>query len=183
MSAFLDETGTLITVSHSNPLPVLSKLDPASASTQGALSGTLVKVWITCPAVAAKFSSVQIFNPVGSGVNLLIIGLAGYNTSTSIKWYQHLTSNKLSTAGGYQSVMKTGTAAVPPIEMYYQNLDSKTATNATGVTVAATTPVGGSLQTTGENICITEGYGLHYEADVANIGLTLTSLLIASPNT
>lgn len=182
MSAFLDEKGTLITVSPSNPLPVSSKLDPATSSTQGALSGNLVKVWITCPAVAAKFSSVQIFNPVGSGVNLLIIGLAGYNTSTSIKWYQHLTSNKLSTAGGYKSVMKTGTAA-PPIEMYYQNLDSKTATNALGVTVSATTPPGGSLQTTGEIICITEGYGLHYEADVANIGLTLTSLLIASPNT
>ena len=182
MSAFLDETGTLITVSPSNPLPVLSKLDSATASTQGALSGALVKVWITCPAVAAKFSSVQIFNPVGSGVNLLIIGLAGYNTSTSIKWYQHLTSNKLSMAGGYKSVMKTGTAA-PPIEMYYQNLDAKTATNALGVTISAQTPVGSSLQTTGENICITEGYGLHYEADVANIGLTLTSLLIASPNT
>ena len=78
--------------------------------------------------------------------------------------------------------MKTGTAALP-IEMYYQNLDSKTATNALGVTVSATTPAGGSLQLTGENICITEGYGLHYEADSANIGITMTAHIIASSNT
>ena len=91
-------------VSSSNPLPVLSKLDPATSSTQAALSGALSKCWINCPAVSAKYSAVQIWNPVGSGVDILIVGLAGYNSSTSIKWYQHLTSNKLSTAGGGLSI-------------------------------------------------------------------------------
>lgn len=90
-------------VSSSNPLPVLSKIDPATSSTQAALSGTLVKCWINCwincPAMMTKYSAVQIWNPVGSGVDILIVGLAGYNSLTSMKWYQHLTSNKLSTAG------------------------------------------------------------------------------------
>jgi hypothetical protein len=181
MSAFLDETGTLITVSSSNPLPVLSRLDPTTSSTQAALSGALSKCWINCPGVSAKYSAVQIWNPVGSGVNILIVGLAGYNSSTSMKWYQRLNSTKLSTLGGYQQNLKSGNAALP-VEMYSQNLDSKTATNATGVTVSATAPAGGSLQVTGENICITEGYGLTYEADTANIGITMTAHIIASSN-
>ena len=168
--------------SSSNPLPVVSKLDSASSSTQGALSGVLSKCWINCPAVSAKYSAVQIWNPVGSGVDILIIGVAGYNSSTSMKWYQHLSSEKLSTLGGFQTPMKTNSPALP-IEMYSQNLDAKTATNALGVTVGATTPDGGSLQLTGENICITEGYGLKYEADTANIGITMTAHIIASPNT
>ncbi len=178
-TALVNESGT--EVSSSNPLPVLSRLDPATASTQAALSGALSKCWISCPAVSAKYSAVQIWNPVGSGVNLLIIGLAGYNSSTSMKWYQHLNSTKLSTLGGYQQNLKSGNAALP-FEMYYQNLDSKTATNALGVTVSSTAPAGGSLQLTGENICITEGYGLTYEADNANIGITMTAHIIASSN-
>lgn len=168
-------------VSSSNPLPVLSKLDPATASTRAVLTGALSKCWISCPAVLGKYSAVQIWNPVGSGVNLLIVGLLGYNSSTSMKWYQHLNSTKLSTSGGYQQNLKSGNAALP-FEMYYQNLDSKTATNALGITISATVPAGASLQMPGENICIQEGYGLTYEADTANIGITMTAHVIASSN-
>ena len=169
-------------VSSSNPLPVKSHLDPRTSNSQSALEGTISKVWINCPAVAAKFSAVQIWNPVGSGVNLLIIGLNGMNASGTMKWFQHLDTTKISTLGGYQQNLKAGGAALP-IEMYYQALDAKTATNALGVNVSATTPQGGGLQMGGETICIPEGYGLRYEADIANISITLFATIIASSNT
>lgn len=168
-------------VSSSNPLPVLSQLDSKTSNSQAALEGIIAKCWINCPAVAAKFSAVQIWNPAGSGVNLLILGVNGMNASGTMKWFQHLDATKLSTQGGFQQNLKAGGAALP-IEMYYQALDAKTATNGLGVNVSATTPQGGGLQMAGESICITEGYGLRYEADTANISTTLFATIIASPN-
>ena len=169
-------------VSSSNPLPVNSQLDKKTSNSQAALDGIIAKCWINCPAVAAKFSAVQIWNPVGSGVNLLILGVNGMNSSGTMKWFQHLDSTKLNDTGGFQQNLKAGGAALP-IEMYYQALDAKTATNALGVNVSATTPQGGGLQMAGESICIPEGYGLHYEADTANISITMFATIIASSNT
>ncbi len=169
-------------VSSSNPLPVNSRLDSKTSNSQAALDGIIAKCWINCPAVAAKFSAVQIWNPVGSGVNLLVIGLTGMNASGTMKWFQHLDTTKISTLGGYQQNLKAGEAALP-FEMYYQALDAKTATNALGVTVATLTVQGGGLQMAGENICIPEGYGLRYEADTANISITMFTTIIASSNT
>jgi len=168
-------------VSSSNPLPVLSQLDSKTSNSQAALEGIIAKCWINCPAVAAKFSAVQIWNPVGSGVNLLIVGLSAMNASGTMKWFQHLDTTKISTLGGYQQNLKAGGAALP-IEMYYQALDAKTATNALGANVSATTPQGGGLQMAGESICIPEGYGLRYEADTANISITMFATIIASSN-
>ena len=169
-------------VSSSNPLPVNSQLDKKTSNSQAALDGIIAKCWINCPAVAAKFSAVQIWNPVGSGVNLLILGVNGMNSSGTMKWFQHLDTTKISTLGGYQQNLKAGGAALP-IEMYYQALDAKTATNALGVNVSATTPQGGGLQMSAESICIPEGYGLRYEADTANISITMFATIIASSNT
>lgn len=168
-------------VSSSNPLPVNSQPDSKTSNSQAALEGVIAKCWINCPAVAAKFSAVQIWNPVGSGVNLLVIGLTGMNASGTMKWFQHLDATKISTLGGYQQKLKAGAAALP-FEMYYQALDSKTATNGLGVNVSATTPQGGGLQMAGESISIPEGYGLRYEADTANISITMFATIIASPN-
>ena len=169
-------------VSSSNPLPVNSQLDSKTSNSQAALDGVIAKCWINCPAVAAKFSAVQIWNPVGSGVNLLCIGLTGMNASTTMKWFQHLDATKISTLGGYQQNLKAGQSALP-FEMYYEALDAKTATNGLGVNVSATTPQGGGLQMAGETICIPEGYGLRYEADTANISITMFATIIASSNT
>ena len=171
-----------VAVSSSNPLPVISQLDSKTSNSQAALDGISAKCWINCPAVAAKFSAVQIWNPVGSGVNLLIIGLTGMNALTTMKWFQFLNATKISTLGGYQQNLKAGESALP-FEMYYQALDSKTATNGLGVNVSTTTPQGGSLLMAGETVCIPEGYGIRYEADTANISITLFATLIASPNT
>jgi len=168
-------------VGSSNPLPVLSQLDSKTSNSQASLEGVIAKCWINCPAVAAKFSAVQIWNPVGSKVNLLIIGLNAMNASGTMKWFQYLDTTKISTLGGYQQNLKAGEAALP-FEMYYQALDAKTSTNALGVNVSATTPQGGGLQMAGESICIPEGYGLRYEADTANISITMFSTIIASSN-
>lgn len=172
----------VVAVSASNPLPVNSQPDNRTSNSQAALDGIIAKCWINCPAVAAKFSAVQIWNPVGSGVNLLCIGLTGMNASTTMKWFQHLDATKISTVGGYQQNLKAGESALP-FEMYCEALVAKTATNGLGVNVSATTPQGGGLQMAGENICIPEGYGLRYEADTANISITMFATIIASSNT
>ncbi len=168
-------------VSSSNPLPVTTRPESKTSSGQATLEGLNVKCWINCPAVAAKFSSVQIWNPVGSGINLLIIGMNGMNSSGTTKWFQHLDATKLSTQGGFQQNLKAGGAALP-IEMYFQALDAKTATNALGVIVSAVTAQGGGLQMSAEFVCIPEGYGLRYEAETANIGITMFATIIASSN-
>lgn len=168
-------------VSSSNPLPVNSQLDSKTSNSQAALDGISAKCWINCPAVATKFSAVQIWNPVGSGVNLLCVGLTGMNASTTMKWFQHLDDTQLSTEGGFQQNLKVGAAELP-FEIYYQSLDAKTATDGLGVTISATTPQGGSLIMAGETICIPEGYGIRYEADTANISITMFATLIASSN-
>ncbi len=168
-------------VSSSNPLPVTSTPDQKTSNTQASLAGVSSKGWINCPAVAAKFSAVQIWNPAGSGVNLLLIGVNGMNASTTMKWFPFLDSTKLSTLGGFQQNLKVGASALP-FEMYFQALDAKTVTNGLGVTISTTTPQGGGLLMSGETICIPPGFGLRYEAETANISTTLFATIIASPN-
>lgn len=168
-------------VSSSNPLPVSSRPDNKTSNSQAALDGMLSKCWVTCPPTATKYPSVQVWNPTGSEIKILVIGMNGYNSSTTMKWFQFLDATKLSTLSGYQQNMKFGEAS-SPYEMYYQALDAKTATNAVGINVTATTPQGQSLQMAGENICIPANSGLRFEGETAGIGMTIICTLITSPD-
>ncbi len=182
MSAFLDETGTLITVSSSNPLPVVTYSNPKTSAIESSVSGKAFKAWVSAPATAAKYSAVQIWNPVGSGVNLVLPQIGGYNSSGTMKWYPLLNQTQLTGASGFiQKMNPTGGAA--SFQILTEALNARTANNSFGVTVSSTTPNGTGLQVSNEFYTIPEGWGLRYEGETVNIAMNFIAMILESANT
>ena len=182
MSAFLDETGTLITVSSSNPLPVVTYSNPRTSPIEASLIGKLFKAWVTAPATAAKYSAVQIWNPVGSGVNLVLPQIGGYNSASTMKWYPLLNQVQLTGAAGFIQKMNPS-GGEPNFQILTEALTSRTANNSFGVPVSSTTPNGTGLQVGNEFYTIPEGWGLRYEGETVNVGMNLITMIIESANT
>jgi hypothetical protein len=182
MSAFLDETGTLITVSSSNPLPVVTYANPKTSAIEASLIGKAFKAWVSAPATAAKYSAVQIWNPVGSGVNLVLPQIGGYNSSGTMKWYPILNQVQLTGAAGFiQKINPTGGAA--SFQILTEALSARTSTDSFGITVSSTTPNGTGLQISNEFYTIPEGWGLRYEGETVNIAMNFIVMVLESANT
>ena len=182
MSAFLYENGELITVSKSNPLPVTTYSNPKTSAIEAAVIGKLYKAWVTAPATTAKYSAVQIWNPVGSGITLILPQVNGYNSAGTMKWYPILNQTKLNGSTGFtQKINPTGGAA--GFQILTEALNARTVTDSFGVTISSTTPNGAGLLVSGEFYVIPEGWGLRYEGETVNVGMNFIAMVIESANT
>lgn len=168
-------------VSSSNPLPVVTYSNPKTSAIEASLIGKVFKAWVTAPATAAKYSAVQIWNPVGSGVNLVLPQIGGYNSSGTMKWYPILNQVQLTgTAGFIQKMNPTGGAS---FQILTEALNARTATDSFGITVSSTTPNGTGLQISNEFYTIPEGWGLRYEGETVNIAMNFIVMVLESANT
>ena len=183
MSAFLDETSTLITVSSSNPLPVVTYSNPRTSAIEASIIGKAFKAWVTAPATAAKYSAVQIWNPVGSGVTLVLPQVQGYNSAGTMKWYPTLNQVQLTGATGFIQKMNPSGGA-PNFQILTEALTARTANNSFGITISSTSPNGAGLQVSNEFYTIPEGWGLRYEGETVNIAMNFIAMVyIESANT
>ena len=182
MSAFLDETSTLITVSSSNPLPVVTYSNPRTSAIEASIIGKAFKAWVTAPATAAKYSAVQIWNPVGSGVTLTLPQIQGYNSAGTMKWYPLLNQVQLTGATGFIQKMKPSGGA-PNFQILTEALTARTANNSFGITISSTSPNGAGLQISNEFYTIPEGWGLRYEGETVNIAMNFIAMVLESANT
>ena len=169
-------------VSSSNPLPVVTYSNPKTSAIEASIIGKAFKAWVTAPATAAKYSAVQIWNPVGSGVNLVLPQIGGYNSSGTMKWYPILNQVQLTGAAGFiQKMNPTGGAA--SFQILTEALNARTSTDSFGIPVSSTTPNGTGLQVSNEFYTIPEGWGLRYEGETVNVGMNLITMIIVSANT
>ena len=84
-------------LAKNNPLPVGQIA--GTLNTQSAIDGVTYKASVTCQALSSNYSSSQLFNPVGSGKQLIIVSLFGFqNVATSGRFYRHISNTQLSTA-------------------------------------------------------------------------------------
>ena len=169
-------------VSSSNPLPVVTYSNPKTSPIEASLIGKAFKAWVTAPATAAKYSAVQIWNPVGSGVNLVVPQLGGYNSSGTMKWFPILNQVQLTGTTGFTQKMNPsgGTAS---FQILTEALSARTSTDSFGITVSSTTPNGGGLQVGNEFYIIPEGWGLRYEGETVNIAMNFIVMVLESANT
>ena len=181
MSAFLDETGTLITVSSSNPLPVVTR-SFTGTGIEASIVGKMFKAWVTAPATAAKYSAVQIWNPVGSGVTLTLPQIQGYNSAGTMKWYPLLNQVQLTGATGFIQKMKPS-GGEAGFQILTEALTARTANNSFGITISSTSPNGSALQISNEFYTIPEGWGLRYEGETVNIAMNFIAMVLESANT
>lgn len=169
-------------VSSSNPLPVVTYSNARTSAIEASVSGKAFKAWVTAPATAAKYSAVQIWNPVGSGVTLVLPQVQGYNSAGTMKWYPLLNQVRLTgTTGFTQKLNPSGGAA--GFQILTEALNARTANDSFGVTVSSTTPNGTGLQVSSEFYTIPEGWGLRYEGETVNIAMNFIAMVLESANT
>jgi len=163
-------------------LPVVTYSNPKTSAIEASLIGKVFKAWVTAPATPTKYSAVQIWNPVGSGVNLVLPQIGGYNSALTMKWYPLLNQVRLTGAAGFiQKMNPTGGAA--SFQILTEALTARTANDSFGVTVSSTTPNGAGLQVSNEFYTIPEGWGLRYEGETVNVGMNLIAMIVESANT
>jgi hypothetical protein len=124
MSAFLDESGELVSVSASNPLPVTGGggggggSDPNAQLTKLA-SGDVYTSLINAVNVEDEYCVVQVKNPTDSGIKTLIysINILNSNVSTQMQYFIFKTSLEY-TLLGYDPVnMNVGSANTASTEI------------------------------------------------------------------
>jgi hypothetical protein len=163
-----------------NPMQVLSSVDYRTSQSAATLAGKNYKAWVTCAATSAKYSAVQIWNPVGSGMTLFVIGASALNSTGTMKWYPLTNPTQLSTNNGFTKNLKSDGEAAAFL-MSSEALTARTANDSVGMTVTATTVQGLAIMMVGELYAISEGSGLRFEGDTVNVGMTLVATVIQIP--
>ena len=125
--------------------------------------------------VAAKYSSAQIYNPVGSGKTLVVNALAGYNSVGTVTWSViPSTFGALGVDGGGTKLNNKAGGASATLQLRYANLDTLTANPPYTISVTATTFAGTALRPDGSVLfTIPEGYGINFEQNTTTLGLNL----------
>lgn len=169
-------------VSSSNPLPVTTYPNAKTSAIESSIIGKLYKAWATAPATAAKYGAVQIWNPTGSGVTLVVTTATCYNSSGTLKWYPLLNQTQLTGAAGFILNLKGGGGA-SNFQILTEALTARTANDSLGINVASTTPNGTGLLGGNELYILPEGWGLRYEGETVNVGMNLITMIVESANT
>jgi len=165
-------------VSNTNPLP--TALDARTSTFQAVMEGKNFYISLTAPAVALKYSAVQIWNPVGSGVVVIVNPLNGYNSIGTLTWTRIKSTAALTTSGGYSRNNKFSLTAPAKAELRYDALTSLTVSNSYGSpSITATSGVGAAV-TNGLYI-LAEGEGIQLEGNTQNVGMTLIGNITEIP--
>lgn len=169
-------------VSSSNPLPVETYPNPKTSAIESSVRGKAFKAWVSAPATAAKYSAVQIWNPTGSGVTLVVTAANCYNSAGTMKWYPLLNQTQLTGAAGFILNLKGG-GGVSNFQILTEALTARTVNDSLGTSVASVTPNGTGLLNGNEFYTIPEGWGLRYEGETVNVGMNLITVIVESENT
>jgi hypothetical protein len=180
LAKLVNESGNAI--SSSNPLPVTTYPNAKTSAIESSIIGKLYKAWATAPATAAKYSAVQIWNPTGSGVTLVVTAANCYNSAGTMKWYPLLNQTQLTAAAGFIINLKGGGGA-PNFQILTEALTARTVNDSLGSNVASVSPNGTGLLLGNEFYTIPEGWGLRYEGETVNVGMNLITTIVESANT
>lgn len=173
LAKLVGENGNAI--SKSNPLPVGQVA--GTLNTQSAIDGVTYKASVTCPASFGNYSSTQLFNPVGSGKQIIVVSLFGFqNVAMSGRFYRHISNTQLSTAQS-GAIAKTKSNQDESVALCkYENIASLTNNeNQFGVTSSSITPIGVTIfPSANEIVVLDEGFGLNVEFQNTNTQTNVT---------
>lgn len=178
--SLVDKDGNAI--SNNNPIPVTTYPNAKTSAIEASTIGKLYKAWVTAPATTAKYSAVQIWNPVDSGVTLVVAAANGYNSAGTMKWYSLLNQTKLSETAGFIISLKAGGGA-PNFQILTEALTARTVNDSLGSSVSSVAPNGAVLLIGNEFYTIPPGWGLRYEGETVNVGMNLITMIVESENT
>lgn len=165
-------------VSSTNPLP--TALDARTSTFQAVMEGKNFYISLTAPAVVLKYSAVQIWNPIGSGVVIIVNPLNGYNSIGIMTWTRIKSTAALTTSGGYSRNNKFSLTAPAKAELRYDDLTSLTVSNSYGSpSITATSGVGAAV--TNGLYVLGEGEGIQLEGNTQNVGMTLMGNITEIP--
>ena len=165
-------------VSNTNPLP--TALDARTNTFQAVMEGKNFYISLTAPSVIFRYSAVQIWNPIGSGVVIIVNPLNGYNSTGTLIWTRIKSTAALTTSGGYSRNNKFSLTAPAKAELRYDALTSLTVSNSYGSpSITATGSVGAAV--TNGSYILAEGEGIQLEGNTQNIGMTLMGNITEIP--
>ena len=184
MSAFLDETGTLITVSSSNPLPTSTVNLFDTTPLECARGNIFICRVVTTSLGTGKFLSLTLQNPLGSGEVLYLVG-GHCNTSSAAnqQTYQRTTAPTGADITGTliknvnQSSSKTTQAKLWKDDLAAAN----TPTTIWGKVATSTGFAGGALFYSNVFPVLAEGESLTIEHLTANLSGELVLVFISKP--
>lgn len=180
LAKLVDKDGNAI--SRDNPVPVTTYPNTKTSAIESSVIGKLYKAWVTASATTAKYSAVQIWNPVDSGVTLVVATATCYNSAGTMKWYPLLNQTQLTGGAGFIANLKAGGGA-SSFQILTEALSARTANDSLGINVTSTTPNGTVLLIGSEHYTIPSGWGLRYEGETVNVGMNLITMIIESENT
>jgi len=176
MSAFLDETGTLITVSSSNPLPVINE-----QKFSGALQVSGGRMWecplITKAGVSTKYSAICIFNPTISDIRMMMVALTAWvGSTTQVRLIKTIVDPATLPATWTEqtgvfanTLVKVSDSRVCPFKVYTAALDTLDPATWLNTNNTSTTPIGANVR--GESKIFEKGTGFILVCVTANITL------------
>lgn len=158
-----------VDVSANNPYPTY--LSEISSSTTANVVGKMFSGKVLCPAVAAKYSATQIWNPADSGKNLIVYLVTGYNGTGTVTWsILPNVSVALATRAGTIINNKFGGSS-ESFELRTENIDALTASPFLTSSISSVTAPGLGLALSQQLFTLTPGTGLRFEHNTVNVAM------------
>jgi len=195
-----------LAVSSSNPLPITTTQLPTalgSKRTQESVSitnaigtstaqelmlGRLHSIKISQAAVAAQYARVQIYNPVGSGVELMILAINSFAGTAGSHVYSAYAVNIATDLGAAATTsndvnFRLGGAVIPNIQLLGRNSATAiTTTNLVDIAShASITSPGTAITLSSGLILIPEGQCLEFAIGTLNVAINIVVALYAMP--
>ena len=171
VAGFLDG-GEPTPVSIENPLP--TKGSTLSSAAQSLVDGALMSFNGTAPATSAKYTAIQVYNPVDSGKLILLDSVQGWNSTGTMTWTRILKDDDLDTPIDVTVAQNNNTISdiVPIVKVRYKALDALSLDqNLRTVSVTSTTSLGASVSS--NSFTLDEGYCLQFEGNTVNVGMSI----------
>lgn len=166
-------------VSHLHPLA--TALDAKTSTVQATLEGTNFYYKLTAAAMAAKYTALQIWNPIGSGVTLIINPVTGLNSTGTMTWTRIKSVAPLATASGYSKNHNFNFNNTSKAQLRYSHLNALTVADDFGSpSIAVSSGIGASV--TSSTIVLGEGQGVQFEGNTQNVGMSISGSITEFEN-
>lgn len=171
--------GVSAETSKENPLP--TALDAKTSTLQATLEGKNFYYKLTAAAMAAKYTALQIWNPVGSGVTLIVNPVTGLNSTGTMTWTRIKSAAQLATVAGYSKNHNFNLNNTSKAELRYSHLNSLTVAEDLGSpSIAASTGIGVSV--TNNTVVLGEGQGIQFEGNTQWVGMSISGVITEYEN-
>ena len=158
-----------IAVGSSNPLPTVTQ---QASSLFEAQKGRLFWGEVACPAVSAKYSTVQFFNPLDTAIDVSFAAMSAYVGAASRVRIVNMDTTLATEVTTRINNVRRGSGG-RLFKVYTEAVNSLSDVALGYIQVGATTPTGAGLQLTGAFYTLAPNTGIAVQCETANTLLTI----------